>query len=101
LILKERIKELEKCFLPKPVFINPIIVIQPMCSLEDVQETSSGLKGSSSLLVAIRKYIGDNIKKRIALILLIWELATSLATFSIRVLYFKEYLKKYLESHEG
>jgi hypothetical protein len=101
LILKERIKELEKYLLPKPLFVEPITVIQPMCSLEDVPETSSRLKGSSSLLVAVRKYIGDSIKKIIALILEIWELATSSTTFSTRVFHFKEYLQKYLENDEG
>jgi hypothetical protein len=101
LILKEKVKELEKYFLPRPLFIEPITTIQPLCSLEDVPETSSRLKGSSSLLVVIRKYIGDSIKKRIALILEIWELATCSTTFSTRVLHFKEYLQKYLENDEG
>jgi hypothetical protein len=64
LILKEKVKELEKYFLPRPLFIEPITVIQPLCSLEDVPETSSRLKGSSSLLMVVRKYIGDSIKKR-------------------------------------
>jgi hypothetical protein len=51
--------------------------------------------------VVVRKYIGDNIKKRIALILEIWELAQSSTTFSTRVFHFKEYLQKYLENDEG
>jgi hypothetical protein len=61
----------------------------------------SRLKGSSNLLKVVRKYIGDNIKKRIYLILEIWELAESSTTFSTRVLHFKEYLKKDLENDEG
>jgi hypothetical protein len=59
------------------------------------------LKGSSSLLMVVRKYIGDGIKKRIDLILEIWELAQSSTTFSTRVFHFKEYLQKYLENDEG
>jgi len=49
LILKEKVKVLEICFLPGPLFVEPITAIQPLCSLEDVPETSSRLKGSSSL----------------------------------------------------
>jgi hypothetical protein len=100
LILKEKVKELEKYFLPRPLFVEPITTIQPLCSLEDVPETSSRLKGSSSLLMVVRKYIGDNIKRRIALILEIWELATNSTTLSTRVLHFKEYLQKDLENDE-
>jgi hypothetical protein len=36
LVLKERIKELEKYLIPKPLFVEPITAIQPMFSLEDV-----------------------------------------------------------------
>jgi hypothetical protein len=42
--------------------------------------------------MAVRKYIGDSIMKRIELILEIWELAQSLATFSTWAFNFKEYL---------
>jgi hypothetical protein len=43
--------------------------------------------------VASRKYIGDSIKKRIALILEILELTRSSTTFSTKVFHFKEYLQ--------
>jgi hypothetical protein len=101
LFLKERIKELEKSLIPKPLFVEPITAIQPILTLEDVPESSSKLKGSSSLLLAIRKYVGDGIQKRIDLILEIWELAQSSTSFSTRILHFKEYLQKDLENDEG
>jgi hypothetical protein len=96
----EKLKELEKSFLLRPLFVEPITSIQPFCRLEDVLETNSRLKGSSILLMASRKYIGDNIKRRIALILEIWELARNSTTLSTRVLHFKEHLQKYLENDE-
>jgi hypothetical protein len=68
--------------------------------LEDIPESSSRLKGASSMLTTIRKYVGDNIKKRVTLIFDIWELATSSTTLSTRILNFKEYLQKYLENDE-
>ena len=80
MILKVIVKELEEALLPRPLFVEPIATIQPLWSLEDVPETSSRMKGSSSLLMDITKYIGDNIKRRIALILEIWELATNSTT---------------------
>jgi hypothetical protein len=58
------------------------------------------LRSASSLLTTIRKYIGDNIQKRISLILEIWELATSSTTLSSRILNFKEYLQKDLDNDE-
>jgi hypothetical protein len=71
-----------------------------LCNLKDVTETSSNLKGSSILLMVVIKYIGDSIKRRISLILEIWELATNSTTLSTRVLHFKEYLQKDLENDE-
>jgi len=88
-ILKEKLKELENALLPRPFSVKPVVAIQPLYGLEDVMETSSRLKGSSSLLTTVRKYIGDNIHKRIALILETWELGTSSGTLSTRILHFK------------
>jgi hypothetical protein len=51
-------------------------------------------------LTTIGKYIGDNIQKRIDLILEIWKLATSSTSLSSRILNFKDYLQKDLENDE-
>jgi len=50
-------------------FAKYLIAIQPTLTLEDVPERSSNLRASSSLLLAVRKYVGDDIHKRIDLIL--------------------------------
>jgi hypothetical protein len=53
-------------------------------------------------LQTVRKYDGDAIHKRIDIIQDIWELAQSIiASFSSRILNFKEYLQKDLENDEG
>ena len=65
----KRIKELEKAIIPKPSFVEPLTAIQPKLTLEDVPKSSSKLRGSSSLLLVVRKYIGDGIHKRVYLIL--------------------------------
>ena len=60
--------------MPLPLFGSPITTIQPWKILEGRLESSSRLKGTSSLLVSIRKYIRENIQKRMSLILETWEL---------------------------
>jgi hypothetical protein len=59
----------------KPMFVEPLTAIQPTFTLEDVPERISKLKGSTSLLLVVKKYIGDGIHQRINLIHEIWELA--------------------------
>jgi hypothetical protein len=92
---------LEKALIPKPLFVEPIIVVQPIHTLEDVPERSSKWRGSSSLLLAMRKYVGDGIQNRIALILEIRELEQSSPRFSTMIMHFKEYLQKELENDGG
>jgi hypothetical protein len=101
LILKEKIKELETTLILKTLFVDPLTTIQPTLTLEGVPEGSSKLKGSSSLLLAVRKYVGDGIQKTIYLIQEIWELAQIFTSFSSRIMHFKEYLQKDLENDEG
>jgi hypothetical protein len=79
---------------------DTIVVIQRLYNLEDVKETRSKLKSSTSLLTNVRKYVGDNTHKRITLILEIWELLTNSTTISTRVFHFKEYLQKVLENED-
>jgi hypothetical protein len=82
------------------LFVEPLTTIQPTLTLEDVPESNSKLKGSSSLLFTVRKYVGDGIQKRIDLIHEIWELAQSSTSFSTRIMHFRKYLQKDLENDE-
>jgi hypothetical protein len=50
------------------LFVDSLTAIQPKITIEDILERNSKLKGSSSLLMAMIKYIGDGIKKRMDLI---------------------------------
>jgi hypothetical protein len=45
------------------LFVEPLIVIQPTLTLEYIPESNNKLKGFSSLLLAVRKYVGDGIQK--------------------------------------
>jgi len=61
--LKQKIKELEATLMLGPLFPEPLNTIQPTLVLENILESNSKCKGSSSLLQAIRKYVGDAIQK--------------------------------------
>jgi hypothetical protein len=67
--LKDRIKELESALMPPPIFSSPIATMQPWKSFDGTPESSSILRGTSSLLVVVRRYVGENIKKIMSLIL--------------------------------
>jgi hypothetical protein len=99
--LKKRIKELKFALVPGPLFPEPLSSIQPALVLEDTLESNTKIKGSSSLLQVIRKYVGDAIPNIIVIIQEIWELAQSISSFSSIVQNFKEYLQKNLENDEG
>jgi len=98
--LKEKIKELENALLPKPLFVEPIATIQPLNTLEHTLEPRSRIRGALKLLIAIRRYIGENIQKTITLIFEIWKLGTSSTILSSRITNFKEYLQKDLDNDE-
>jgi hypothetical protein len=53
-MLKERFKELEYTLTPPPIFVSPIASIQTGKNLDKTPESSSKIKGTSSLLVAVR-----------------------------------------------
>jgi hypothetical protein len=59
------------------------------------------LKGTSILLVAIRHYIGENIKKRMSLILETWDLASNFVSLGSRIQNFREYLQADLRNDKG
>jgi hypothetical protein len=59
------------------------------------------LKGTSSLLAAIRRYIGENIKKRMSLILETWDLASSFVSLGSKIQNFREYLQADLRNDKG
>jgi hypothetical protein len=62
--LKKRVKELEVSLVPTPLFPEPLSSMQPILELEEIPESSTKYKGSSSLLQAVRKYVGDAIQKQ-------------------------------------
>jgi len=72
--LKERVKELEETFMPPPILATPVAMIWLDKSIQEIRESSSRVKGISSLIVATRNFSEENINKSMSLILLLWDL---------------------------
>jgi hypothetical protein len=83
-----------------PLFYSPIATIQPLISLEGRPKSSSILKGATSLLVSIRRYVSENIQKIMAFILKTWELETSFVSLSSRMTNSRKYIQADLENDE-
>jgi hypothetical protein len=64
-------------------------------------ESSSKLKGTSSLLVSVRKFVGENIKKRMSLILEAWDTGSNIVSFGSKLNSFREYVQVDLNNEEG
>jgi hypothetical protein len=78
--------------MPSPIFVSPIASINPRKSLDKTPESSSKLRGKSSLLAAIRHYVRENIKKRMSLILEAWDLARNFISLGSKIQNLIEYL---------
>ena len=99
-IWKYRVRELENSFTPAPLFSNPITTIKPLKTLEGILESSSRLKGTSCLLVTIKRYVGENIQKWISLILETWDMETNFVSLGSRMAHYRQYLQADLENDE-
>jgi hypothetical protein len=99
--LKERIQELEFTLMPPPILATPVATVQPGRNFEKTPESSIRLKGTSSLLVATRHYVEQNIKKIMSLILNTWDLASSFVSLGSKIQNTREYLKADIENDEG
>ena len=62
---------------------------------------ASKLKGSSRLLTSVRRYVDNNINKRMALIIESWEISKNMIYFVSRAHSFHEYLQVDLKYEEG
>jgi hypothetical protein len=92
--LKEEIKELESALMPLPILASPLTMIKP---------TTPGikLKGSSSFITMVQNYVEKNIKKRMSLIIQVWEVSKNIVSFGSRAHAFHEYLQVDFKNGEG
>jgi hypothetical protein len=100
-ILKDLIKELDISIMPLPIFASPITTMQPWKTLDRTPKSSSKLRGTSSLLVAVRRYVGENIKKIMYFILEAWELVINFVSLGSRITNMRKYIQEDVENDEG
>jgi hypothetical protein len=62
--LKDVIRELNISLIPQPIFSIPITTMQLWKTLDETQESSSKLRGTSILLAAVIRYVGENMEKK-------------------------------------
>jgi hypothetical protein len=72
--IKERVKELEETLMPPPILATPVSMIQPDKTLQGTPESNMRVKGISILMIATRHFVEENIKKKMALVLDLWDL---------------------------
>jgi hypothetical protein len=99
--LKERIQEIDFILMPPPILATLVATIQPSKNFEKTPKSSIRLKGTSSLLVATKRYVEENIKKIMSLILNIWDLESSFVSLGSNIQNTIEYLKADIENDEG
>jgi hypothetical protein len=97
--LKERIIELECALIPPPIFRSPIASTQSGRNTKGTPELK--LKGTSSLLVAVGHFVGENIRKRMSLILEAWDVGNNIVLFGSKLNNLREYLQADFNNEEG
>ena len=72
--LKDKIKELEATLMPPPIMASSIAMIQLEIFFQETLGSSARVKGISNLIISTRHFVKENIKKRMSLILELWDM---------------------------
>ena len=78
--------------MPPPIFSIPTATMHPWKSFDGTLESNSKLRGTSILVVVVRRYVGENIKKIMSLILEAWEMTNSFVSLGSRTTNLRQYL---------
>jgi hypothetical protein len=96
--LKERIKEFEAALMPPPILVSLVTMFHPGKGIQENLESSSRVKGISSLIMTIFHFVEQNIKKRMSLILQLWDMEKSFFSLGLRIQNTNDYLNSYLKN---
>jgi hypothetical protein len=99
--LKEKIKKLEATLMPPPILASSVAMIRHEKHFQETPESSARVKGISNLILVTRNFVEENIKKRMSLILDLWDMTKSLTSLGIRIQNTGEYLNTDLKNDEG
>jgi hypothetical protein len=92
--LKEKVRELESTLMPPPILAIPLAIVKS--GTPDLK-----LKGSSSLLMVVRKFVEENIKRRMSLIMEAWDVSCNIISFGSRLNAYNEFLQEDYKNEEG
>jgi len=67
--LKNKVRELENALIPPPIFARPLVFVQPRMNIDGLPESNLKWRGTPNLLVAVIKFVEENIKNRMPLVL--------------------------------
>jgi hypothetical protein len=93
-------RELEATLMPPPILASLVSMLHPGKGLQENSESSSRVKGISSLITTTRHFVEQNIKQRRSLIIELWDMAKSFASLGLRIQNTEEYLNLYLKNNE-
>jgi hypothetical protein len=92
--LKEKVKELESTLMTPTILANPLAIAKP-------RTPDLNLKGSSSLLMVVKKIVEENIKRRISFIMEVWDVSGNIISFRSQLNAYNEFLQKDYKREEG
>jgi hypothetical protein len=87
--------------MPPPILASPVAMICPGKVLQGNPKPSARVKGISNLIISTQHFIEENIKKRMSLIVALWDMEKGFASLVVRIHNTKEYLNSDLKNYEG
>jgi hypothetical protein len=87
--------------MPPTILFAPVAMSCPGKSFQETPESSTRVKRISNLIVVTRNFVTENIKKRMSLILELWDMEKIFSSLSLRIQNIREYLNSDLKNDEG
>jgi hypothetical protein len=76
---------MESTLISPPILASPLAISNP--GTPDLK-----LKGSSSFLMVVRKFVEENIKRRMSLIMEAWDVSSNIVSFGSQLNAYNEFL---------
>ena len=84
-ILKENVREMKSTLISLPILAIPL-------AIANLGTTDLKLRGSSSFLMVVRKFVEENIKRRMSLIMEAWDVSSNIVSFGSQLNAYNEFL---------
>jgi hypothetical protein len=98
--LKKRVREIEDALSTKPLFAEPLAKMVPEEATEEIVGSRSKVTKATKSLVGIRRYIVENIDKRLGIMREAWEIIIDTSVIDGRIHAHSEYIQEDLQNDE-